>query len=108
MASQARFGDDRAWRWIAFSPALAVMLALGVLPVVNLGAMSFFRITWVEGRAIWDLNGLGHYAALADDALFGVSLRNTALFAALSVAVQMVLGFALALLCARAGRGGAA
>ena len=106
MTSPARFGDDRAWRWIAFSPALAVMLALSVLPVVNLAVMSFFRITWVEGHAVWEANGLGHYAALADDALFGVSLRNTALFAALSVTTQMILGFALALLCARVGRGG--
>ena len=105
MPAPARFGDDRAWRWIAFSPALAVMLALSVLPVANLAVMSFFRIAWVEGVGVWTPVGVGHYAALPEDELFRAALRNTSLFAALSVMIQMLLGFALALLCARIGRG---
>ena len=105
MTASARFGDDRKWRWIAFTPALAIMIALSVLPVLNLVLMSFFKIGWVEARAVWEPVGVANYAALAGDVLFRASLRNTVFFASLSVALQMILGFALALLCGKVSRG---
>jgi len=96
--------DDVRWRWISFSPALVIMLVLSVLPVANLVAMSFFKITWAEGRSTWAPVGFANYAALGEDPLYRASLGNTVLFAAVSVTVQMLLGFALALLCSKALR----
>ena len=98
------FGDDARWRWIAFTPALAIMLVLSVLPVVNLVVMSFFKITWADARSSWVAVGLANYAALGEDPLYRASLRNTVFFAGVSVMVQMLLGFALALLCSKALR----
>jgi multiple sugar transport system permease protein len=99
------FGDDRRWRWITFSPALAVMLGLSVLPLANLFAMSFFHVGWERGSAVWTPAGLGNYRLLADDALFQAGLVNTTLFAITAVAAQMLLGFGLALLVGKVARG---
>src|SRR3954469_2489989 len=98
-------GDDRFWRWASFSPALLLMLALSVLPLVNLFWMSFYNVTWAGGRATWTLVGLDHYRAVLDDKLFRAGMVNTVVFAIAAVAGQMVLGFAVALLCSRVTRG---
>lgn len=81
------------------------MLVLGLLPVLNLVVLGFFNVSWADGRSTWRFVGGAHYAALAADPLFRASLRNTALFALGAVAGQMLLGFALALLCSKAARG---
>lgn len=81
------------------------MLGLGLLPVLNLFVLGFFDVRWADGRASWTPVGVAHYAALSRDALFGAAVLNTVLFALGAVAGQMVLGFALALLCSKATRG---
>ncbi len=97
--------DDRLWRWLTLSPALALMLGLSLLPLANLFLLSFFNVEWLEGRANWHPVGLENYRALADDNLFHAGLINTTVFAAAAVAGQMVLGFALALLSTKIERG---
>ena len=95
-ASGDRFGDDPRWRWLTFSPALAMMLCLSVLPLANLFLVSFQDITWVDGGAVRTGVGLANYAALPDDTLFRAGIVNTFIFAFVAVSGQMVLGFALA------------
>jgi multiple sugar transport system permease protein len=81
------------------------MLGLGLLPVLNLAALGFFDVRWADGRSSWSFVGTAHYAALPRDALFGAAILNTVVFAIGAVIGQMVLGFALALLCSKATRG---
>jgi len=97
--------DDRVWRWVTFGPALAMMLAMSVLPLANLFAISFFEIRWSGGSAIWSPAGLTHYRALPADPLFRAGLVNTTIFALGAVVGQMILGFVLALLVSRVTRG---
>jgi multiple sugar transport system permease protein len=101
----ARLDSDRGWRWIAASPAFALMLLLSVLPLANLVAMSFFNITWAGGAPLWNPVGLANYAGLPNDELFRAGLRNTLIFAVAGVVAQMLLGFFLALLCTKITRG---
>ena len=96
---------EAGWRWAMVSPALVLMLGLSVLPLANLFLESFYDVAWRQGRAIWTPVGLAHYAVLPGDPLFRAGLLNTAVFALVAVAGQMVLGFALALLCSRIERG---
>lgn len=98
-------GDDRLWRWLTISPALALMLLLSVLPLVNLFVSSFQDMTWAGGGEIRSFAGLSHYQALGSDALFRAGLLNTFIFAFCAVAGQMVLGLGLALLCSKVTRG---
>jgi multiple sugar transport system permease protein len=97
--------DERAWRWATFSPALGLMLALSVLPLLNLFWMSFYNITWAGGQATWTPVGLDHYRNVLEDTLFQAGLFNTTIFAIAAVAGQMVLGFVAALFCSRISRG---
>jgi multiple sugar transport system permease protein len=60
---------------------------------------------WAQGLASWTFVGFAHYAALAGDTLFRASIWNTLIFAVVAVGIQMVLGFALALLVSGIGRG---
>jgi multiple sugar transport system permease protein len=92
------FGRDRLWRNLTLAPAIVLFIALTVLPMINLAVLSLHDIDWEQGLSSWTYVGLKHYAALAADSLFKASILNTLVFATVAVSVQMVLGFALALL----------
>jgi multiple sugar transport system permease protein len=94
--------DVRRWRVYTLAPAVTVYLLLALLPIINLLVMSVHDIRWEEGTARWTFVGLRHFAALPGDPLVRAGLANTALFAVLSVAAEMVLGFFLAVLVSRA------
>lgn len=98
-------GDDPLWRRLGFAPALAIMVLFTLLPMLNLAAMSFFKISWQDAKAIWEPVGSANYATLGSDKLFHASLRNTGIFAITSVMIQVVLGFAMALFVSRISRG---
>lgn len=89
---------DRFWRNLTLAPAILIFAALTVLPMINLAVLSFHEIDWAEGLSSWTYVGVKHYAALGSDTLFRASISNTLIFAVVAVFVQMVLGFALALL----------
>jgi multiple sugar transport system permease protein len=97
--------DEKFWRWLSFSPALLLMLAMGALPLVNLLATSFFDVTWTSGSANWQPVGLAHYRELPADPLVAAGITNTVLFALGAVFGQLVLGLILALLVTRIPRG---
>jgi multiple sugar transport system permease protein len=96
---------DKFWRWAIFSPALALMVLLSVLPLANLFLTSFFDVTWSAGRSTWTFAGLTHYQGLLADTLLHAGLTNTVIFAISGVTAQMVLGFMLAYFCSRVTRG---
>ncbi|AOF92982.1 sugar ABC transporter permease [Sinorhizobium sp. RAC02] len=101
----AEDGGQRLWRWLTFGPALAMMVALSALPIANLFLTSFQNVTWADGQQVRTWVGLAHYKALFSDSLFGAGISNTLIFAFGAVAGQMILGFAMALLCTKITRG---
>lgn len=99
-----RSGEARlAWRLLA--PALAVVGLVAVFPLGWTVWESFhrhdLRLPWL-GRPFV---GLANYAELARDARFLGALVNTVTFAIISIALELVLGTALALGLDRAFRG---
>ena len=56
--------QETLWRWLTFSPALALLLAFSVLPILNLLVVSFLNVQWSAGRASVTPAGLAHYGAL--------------------------------------------
>lgn len=97
-----RSGWRDAW---TLAPALLLFAGVALFPVAELVAMSVARIDWVGGRAQWSFAGAAHYVRVLHDELFRAGIVNTLLFAAGAVALQMVLGFALALMVTRIRRG---
>jgi raffinose/stachyose/melibiose transport system permease protein len=89
---------ERRERWLASLMALPVIVpfvTFGVLPLIWLIAIGFTdydgfkRISWV---------GLANYAEVAGDARWWGSVRNSLILAVGTVAIQVPLGFALALI----------
>jgi multiple sugar transport system permease protein len=91
--------NERFWRWAMLSPALMLLLALSLLPLINLLLTSFYTVSWSGGRSAFMPAGLDNYRALAGDTLFRAGLLNTIMFAVFAVGGQMLCGFMLALLC---------
>lgn len=80
-------------------PSLALILIFGIYPVVYNGFLSVKDVTlisYIRGTAR-DVGSL-NYKAILDDPLFWRSLYNTIIFTLLSIVLQMVVGFLLALL----------
>ncbi len=100
-----RFGERQRFMLLLIAPAVGALIFFQIVPILT-GANASFRdwslhdpkMTWV---------GLKHYFyVLGDPGFVGVVLPNTLAFMAISVAVSLVLGLALAMLLNRrfAGR----
>lgn len=97
--------SDSFWRYATLAPALILFLLLTLVPMVNLVLLSFHEVEWVARESVWSWVGLHNYARLAGDTLFRAGIWNTIIFAVVAVAMQMVLGFSLALMTTRITRG---
>jgi multiple sugar transport system permease protein len=67
--------------------------------------MSVSTIDFVQGADVWTWSPMRNVAMLAADEVLRPALRNTIVFVVVSVAAEMVLGLALALMVAELGRG---
>jgi multiple sugar transport system permease protein len=108
MTVQRRTTSSRRAAWLMLTPALLLFAGIAVLPLGELLAMSMSRIDWIEGKARWSFVGADQYVRVLHDALFRAGIVNTLVFAVAAVALQMVLGFFLALMTTRIRRGRAA
>lgn len=94
-------------RALLLLPALLVLALVVVLPITRVVQLSLSRVELQEGIvARWA--GVEQFARLWQDGRWWAALRNTAVFTGASVALEMGLGIAFALLLHRRfrGRGG--
>lgn len=96
---------ERPWRYVA--PAAALLALVTAYPLAHVAWLS------LERRSLLDpgpprFAGLDNYVRLAHDERFWNALGNTAYFAGVSVALELVLGLAFALAVQRPFRGRAA
>lgn len=89
---------DRNLRHWTLLPAVILLLVLTVYPVGNLILMSVSTIDFAAGEEIWTFTPLRNFELLLGDRILRTALLNTLIFVIASVAAEMVLGFALALL----------
>ena len=93
------------FRYASLLPAVIVLAVLTVYPVANLLRMSLSTIEFAQGTDVWTWTPMRNLAMLAGDEVLRPALRNTFVFVIVSVADEMVLGLALALVVAELGRG---
>lgn len=95
---------DAAWAVLFVAPALTLLGAFALMPVLAAGWLGFHR-----RLPIFDIHefvGLSNYIRLAGDERFWAACRTTLYFTGVSVTAELLLGLALALLLARGMRGG--
>ncbi|MFE9372071.1 carbohydrate ABC transporter permease [Streptomyces sp. NPDC006711] len=97
------FGRTGLTPWLYLAPALAVLAALLVYPIYQLGLISFLEYTQaqVSGGAATSFQGFGNYATLFSDGQFWSVLLATLVFAAACVLCTLAAGCALAVLLTR-------
>jgi multiple sugar transport system permease protein len=85
---------ESATAWAFVSPAVVIILGLGVVPVLWSLLLSFQANDLVTPSR-WV--GLDNYDALVQDPNFGQAVRNTLVYTALYAPLSVVIGLALAL-----------
>ncbi|HET8696020.1 MAG TPA: sugar ABC transporter permease [Gammaproteobacteria bacterium] len=95
-----RLPHDTRVGWLLCAPAVAAMLLVTAYPIAYAVWLSLFRydLRFPEQRAFV---GLANYASVLGSEVWWRALANTALITVASVAVELVLGFAFALLMHR-------
>lgn len=76
-------------------PAVAYLIVFSVFPLLYSLTISFFR--WDQIASSFSFIGLDNFANMAADPVFWQATVNTALLTGLGVAIQVVIGTALAL-----------
>jgi multiple sugar transport system permease protein len=95
--------SDRNFKWLMVAPAVAFILALSVYPLLFSLLVSFINYDFqVPGHAFV---GLKNFERVVMDPVARWSLALTAMLSAASVAIEFVLGLALALVMVRDFRG---
>ena len=88
--------QERLLGWLLTVPSIAIILALGIYPLLYSLTLSFRR--WDLQRPEHPFIGFANYAeAFADSRVWG-ALRNTMLIMGIGVTLEFVLGLGLALL----------
>jgi len=95
--------SNRLPKYASLAPAVVFFLALAVLPVANLFWISFHEVVWESGKSTRTWVGLENYLAIPKDSLFRASISNTIIFVLVATSIQVVIGLALALICAAIG-----
>jgi multiple sugar transport system permease protein len=91
---QGRRDRDRAFRLALVAPSIAVLLMVGVFPLVYLIVVSFQNITMSDTDT--SFQGLLNYRLLFSDARLWQSLLHTVIFIAAALPIELVLGLAMA------------
>ncbi|MGY1692923.1 carbohydrate ABC transporter permease [Geodermatophilus sp. SYSU D00697] len=92
---------ERKLGWMLAGPAFAVMLLVTAYPILQAVYYSLFnyRLTDPANRSF---NGLSNYAVILSDPVWWTALGVTLFITVVTVVVELLLGFALALVMAKA------
>lgn len=95
-----RAKSERRLGWKLAGPAFLVMLAVTAWPILQAVWLSFFRYRLTDPDAR-EFVFLSNYAVIFSDPVFYQALRNTVIITVVTVIVELILGFAIAMLMHR-------
>lgn len=96
---------DSLFKYWALIPLLLMLLVFSIIPILQLFRMGFSTVFFEEGQVKWFFSGLDNYYTFLSDEVFSIALYNTTLFVVVTVSIEMILGFILALLASNLRRG---
>lgn len=102
---QRRQVSDRAIQWLFILPTLILLILFNIFPLFYSLYLSFTDFSAIEREApIWI--GFANYSELLNDEQMWLYFATTGRFAFLSVGLQTLIGFGLAMLLREKWRGG--
>jgi multiple sugar transport system permease protein len=93
--------SDRALAWLFVGPTIALLLAFNIFPLLWTIYLSFTNYRANRPNAVIEWLGISNYQRVLNNEAIWENMRTTAHFLVSSIALQLVLGFALALLLNR-------
>jgi multiple sugar transport system permease protein len=105
LANRIRGLSDRAIAWLFIAPTIALLLAINIFPLIWTIRLSFtnYKANRPNAPLVWQ--GLDHYRDILTDPDVWNGMQVTARFLLATIAIETVLGFALAFLIDRKFRG---
>ena len=97
--------SDRAIAWAFIGPTIALLLAINIFPLIWTIRLSFTNYRANKPNAPLRWLGIDHYSDLLTDPEIWHGMQVTARFVVSTVAIETLLGFALAYLIDRRFRG---
>jgi len=97
--------SDRAITWIFILPTIILLLAINIFPLIWTIYLSFTNFRANRTSRVTEWVGLDNYRSVLTDPDIWRSMQVTANFVILSIGIELVLGFALALLIDKRFRG---
>jgi multiple sugar transport system permease protein len=96
---------DRHPAWFFVSPALIVLLLLSIFPFIYSLALSFHQWNLSDRNAGWSFVGFANYLRiLTGDPAFWPAVRVTVSFLVVTIAIEFMLGLAVAVLISQERR----
>ena len=99
--SASRGLSDRSIAWLFVTPTIALLLAINIFPLIWMIRLSFTSLNLSMSYLPLRFVGLDNYSDILTDEDIWFRLQTTAQFVISSVALQVVIGFGLALLINR-------
>jgi multiple sugar transport system permease protein len=97
--------SDRAITWIFILPTIILLLAINIFPLIWTIYLSFTNFRANRTNRVTEWVGLDNYRSVLTDSDIWRSMQVTANFVIWSIGIELVLGFALALLIDKRFRG---
>lgn len=97
--------SERRFLVLGLAPLVLIVALMMVGPVLNLLYLAVHDMHWRGGTLHTEFVGLRHVQAFADHPLYWAGLRNTTLFASVTVVLQVLFGLVLALAVRKMKRG---
>ena len=94
VGQRANLFADKHFKWLVLAPAIAVLLIVGIYPLIQTGIVSFQQITMLAEDKSWA--GFDNYAELFSDGRLWGSIGHTFLILAIALPIELVLGLLMA------------
>ena len=104
-AAYIRGLSDRAIAWLFITPAILLLLAINIFPLIWTIYLSFTNYKANRSGALIQSVGLDHYTDILTDPDIWNGMQVTARFVVSTIAIETLLGFGLAYLIDRKFRG---
>jgi multiple sugar transport system permease protein len=105
IASRIRGVSDRSMAWLFITPAIVLLLAVNIFPLIWAIYLSFTNYRANRPNAVIEGVGLSNYSRVLNDPNIWQAMQTTAHFVFWTILLQTLIGFSLAYLIDRKFRG---